>query len=335
MISLGVVRFVVILAAVAALAGPDCALAGTASSNGAKVFYLAPPGEANHVVVTKDTAGVTVSDSGATVVAGDGCATVSASQVFCAGSRRMGVLMRLDDMDDFAQLVGWYTTGSVDGGTGADTLIGGTSGNLLVGGAGDDILDGRSGPDYLQGGSGTDLLDGGSAADVADYSDRTAPVAVDLDGVADDGEPGEADVLEEIENLRGGEGNDVFVGDGNPNWLWGLGGADVVSGLGGADTVVGGEGSDTLNGNAGSDRVWGTDANDRLRGGGGPDELLGSSGSDVLDGGNGRDEINGERGDDTIRARDGRRDIIHGGAHTDRARIDWGLDSVSSIESFF
>lgn len=323
-------------AAVAAFAGPAPALAGTAT-NGGWVSYLAPPGETNHVVVTTDATGVTVTDSGATVVAGDGCVSVSANQAFCASSQRpIYVAMRLDDMDDFAKLVGWYGDGSsVEGDTGSDTLIGAASTDRLVGGADNDILRGRVGHDYLQGGPGTDLLDGGRGQDQAQYWERTAPIAVDLDGVADDGEPGEADDLQGIEDIYGGEGDDVLVGDGNANFLWGGGGADVVSGLGGPDRVVGVGGSDTVNGNAGSDSVEGTRGDDTLRGGGGPDRLFGGRNADILDGGDGRDKIYGEHGNDTIWARDGLRDVVGGGADTDRARIDWRLDSVWNIESFF
>jgi Ca2+-binding RTX toxin-like protein len=325
----------VIAAAVAALAGPGSALAGTATLSGSLPRYLAAPGEANHVTVTKNEAGLTITDTGATVVADDGCVNVTANEAFCPGGRRPSLLMLLGDMDDFAHLDAWFATGFVNGEDGADTLISGSSGDYLVGGAGNDTLLGRGGPDYLQGGTGTDFVHGGTAEDVADYSDRTEPVSVDLDGVADDGEPGEADDLRGIEDIQGGAGDDLLIGDANANWLWGLGGADVVRGLRGADAVIGGVGSDALYGDAGADHVRGLDANDRLLGGWGADQLAGGSGSDFLRGGKGRDEMKGERGDDTIQARDGWQDFVHGGNGTDRARIDWGLDSHFLIESFY
>jgi Ca2+-binding RTX toxin-like protein len=136
----------------------------------------------------------------------------------------MSLLIRLDDMDDFAHLVGWYPDAVVSSGDGSDTLISGSSGDFLIGEAGDDTLLGRAGPDYLQGGTGDDLIDGGSADDIADYSERTVGVRVDLDGVANDGEPQEADDLRAIESVRGGQGEDVLIGNASNNWLEGEGG---------------------------------------------------------------------------------------------------------------
>ena len=52
-------------------------------------------------------------------------------------------------------------------------------------------------------------LIGGLGADTVTYAARTAAVSVDLDGVANDGEPGELDLIEtNIENLTGSTSND-------------------------------------------------------------------------------------------------------------------------------
>ena len=66
-----------------------------------------------------------------------------------------------------------------------DVLTGDGRDNFIVAGAGDDIVDGGGGADVLLGGDGTDVLD---------YSARSAPVVVDLDGAPrDDGAAGEGD----------------------------------------------------------------------------------------------------------------------------------------------
>jgi hypothetical protein len=57
---------------------------------------------------------------------------------------------------------------------------------------------------------GNDVLDGGPGRDDTSYS-RTAPVTITLDGVANDGEAGEADNVQ-VE--------DVFTGDGNDTITW-------------------------------------------------------------------------------------------------------------------
>ena len=117
------------------------------------------------------------------------------------------------------------------GGTGADRLTGNVEDNLLDGGLGADTLRGLGG------------------FDLADYRDRLAAVSVDLDGrVGDDGESGEGDtVASDVEDVTGGAGDDLLVGDGAENFL------------------VGGAGSDTLDGGPGSDALFGDDGADVLR----------------------------------------------------------------------
>ena len=55
------------------------------------------------------------------------------------------------------------------------------------------MLTGGEGNDVLDGGGGADTLGGGEGYDLADYSARTAPVSLTLDGAANDGEAGEQD----------------------------------------------------------------------------------------------------------------------------------------------
>ena len=62
---------------------------------------------------------------------------------------------------------------NITGGSGNDTLIGDVLDNILNGGAGNDTL---------KGASGFDTLNGGAGSDTADYSDKTSPVVITLNG---------------------------------------------------------------------------------------------------------------------------------------------------------
>jgi Ca2+-binding RTX toxin-like protein len=99
-----------------------------------------------------------------------------------------------------------------------DILTGNASNNSFLGGGGNDTLNGLGGDDNLDGGIGADVLSGGSGSDVADYSDRTKPVAVLLDGTANDGESGEGDnVGTDVEDVFGGSGDDTLIGNAQAN----------------------------------------------------------------------------------------------------------------------
>jgi Ca2+-binding RTX toxin-like protein len=169
-----------------------------------------------------------------------------------------------------------------------DSITGNGSANRLEGGGGDDTLSGGNGNDTLVGGAGTDEINGGSGVDTASYVGHSEGVVADLDGTADDGAPGENDLIAaDVENLTGGRFADALTGNGGANTLIGdscpgpgpvlcLGEADVLTGAGGADVLWGGFGDDTLNGGLG---------NDTLNGGFGDDSLDGGFGNDSLDGG--------------------------------------------------
>jgi Ca2+-binding RTX toxin-like protein len=127
---------------------------------------------------------------------------------------------------------------NVTGGSGADTLTGSAGSNILSGGDGADTLDG---------GTGADTLSGGAGVDTVSYALRSAPVTVDLDGVADDGESGENDSISiDIEDVTGGLGADALTGDLVANTLTGGAGNDTLEGGEGADVLLGGAGEDLL-----------------------------------------------------------------------------------------
>ncbi len=62
-------------------------------------------------------------------------------------------------------------------------------------------------------------------------------------------------------------GNDVFVGDGNSEDVFGLAGDDILNGMGGSDRLDGGPGNDTLNGGDDVDYLTGGGGRDSYNGG--------------------------------------------------------------------
>lgn len=194
------------------------------------------------------------------------------------------------------------------------------SGIVLIGNDGPNVLRGGWGDDVLNGGGGADTLIGDRGIDVADYSSRSAPVSLTLDGQANDGEAGEHDsIASDVEDLIGGDGDDTLAGDGGDNVFDGGPGADVMTGGGGFDAVdyfyrdapvradldgqagddgetgegdtigadvegiFGGAGADTLTGNALDGFLAGEEGNDALRDPGGEDLLDGGDGNDAID----------------------------------------------------
>ncbi|SEG57992.1 glycerophosphodiester phosphodiesterase family protein [Bosea lathyri] len=162
---------------------------------------------------------------------------------------------------------------TVDGGKGDDELDGGDGNDMLRGGDGDDIVKGGAGDDTLSGGIGDDELDGGEGVDTVDYADDKSGVTVDLvAGKTLGNESGEDDLVS-IENVIGGAGDDVLVGDDAANRL------------------QGGLGKDVLKGGAGDDMLDGGADNDTLEGGAGDDVILAGLGDDIIDGGEGFDTL--------------------------------------------
>ncbi len=185
----------------------------------------------------------------------------------------------------------------------ADTLRGQGGGDSLNGAAGNDQLFGGNGNDVLNGSTGADVLSGGANRDTATYASRTARVVVTIGLGANDGAVGEKDsVLEDVETVIGGAGNDSLTGEDGANELIGGNGADQLAGLGGDDDLNGGKGADTLQG---------------------------GSGDETLAGGPNADQISGSSGDDVIAARDAAKDKIDCGTGDDHVTVDV-IDVVAS-----
>ena len=100
------------------------------------------------------------------------------------------------------------------------------------------------------------MLQGDQA--LASYASRAATVTVTLDGVANDGAPGERRDNVLTGSVLGGGGADVLTGNGASNMLNGRGGDDLVTGAGGDDRLVGDAGANRLLAGPGDDRVEGS-----------------------------------------------------------------------------
>lgn len=236
-------------------------------TGGKVVLYEAAPGEVNGLYPYIGTNEVQVQDgigeSGVLIHPADPCASGQADSpsasptnfAYCPKSGVDLIAADLGDEDDsFGGMI--YTLPvAVFGGSGGDNLYGGNLDDLLVGDAGPDSLDGGAGNDVLDGGTGPDRMSGGDVAaypstygfDLADYSERVAGVTVTLDGRTNDGEPGEGDMVDtNVDDVDGGSGPDILVGNDLSNELYGENGNDTIDGGPGPDVLAGGGGDDTL-----------------------------------------------------------------------------------------
>lgn len=244
--------------------------------------------------------------------------------------------------NDFAE---GYGSEVVNGGPGNDELSGLDGNDELDGGDGNDKVSGGAGADVLRGGNGDDTLssdpmehdspdaiDGGPGRDTITDWMRGDPateqlVTVTLDGVADDGFPGEGDnvinmeVVESYGSLRyiGTDGDDIaFAAEvGNRAELTGKGGNDKLKGTDSADVIDGGPGADDITGGYG---------NDTIVGGAGPDTIVGDR--------DGRCnemhcDLSPGSSADAIDAVDGEVDTISCGPGTDTVKAD-AIDVVAA-----
>jgi hypothetical protein len=107
----------------------------------------------------------------------------------------------------------------------------------LVGGSGNDTFA------FDNGGSLAGKLDGGGGVNTLDYSAFVGDVAVVMRLALATGVSGG---IADVQNVTGSQGNDLLVGDANPNVLVGGTGRNVVIGGGGSDQVTGGGGDNLL-----------------------------------------------------------------------------------------
>lgn len=238
------------------------------------------------------------------------------------------------------ELNGYAGPETFHGGDGNDTLKGNQGDDHLFGDAGNDVIEGGDGADEVRGGDGDDTVGGGGTADRADIVDGGAgrdtldqyewtaggsqpapsqPITLTIDGVADDGRPGEGDNVIDVEvakllvaaNITAGPGPvelSVFRTQALPSRLIGTDQPDMLTGF---------------------------DYDDRIEGGAGDDVIVGGYGNDTIIPGPGRDTVNADtatacnffecrppQGNDAIDARDGEVDTITCGVGEDSVLAD-------------
>jgi Ca2+-binding RTX toxin-like protein len=264
---------VAVLSAVVALAVVAVAYAGTVTQDSSGITYRTDSSTSAGEVVTvgiENGAAFVTSERGLT--APPNCQQTNSTRIDCPVTSAFLVFFGFDDSlsADLAGAASLEAHGgaggdSVAGTINADKLYGDDGDDRLESGPGNDLLDGgpgvdalRDGPgddtaiggagdDYLTSDPGRDTFAGGDGRDRVDYSNRTAPVTITLDGQADDGEAGEGDnIAADVESATGGSGNDKIVaGPGEAN-LEGGPGNDSIKGSPGEDRIEGGEGDDTI-----------------------------------------------------------------------------------------
>lgn len=189
------------------------------------------------------------------------------------------------------------------GGSGADQIIGSVETDILSGSYGADTIWGNSGNDFIYGNHDLDVLYGGDGND-------------NLFGGQNSGFPQPSDngllrMIDGVETLYGGGGDDLVYG----NF-----GSDVLFGDNGSDTLFGGQGDDTLYGGTGDDILNGNRSNDFYIGGSGADRFQFSQGNDVIL------DFNFSEGDRIIGARG-----VQISSSTDGAVISLGADNITLV----
>ena len=164
-------------------------------------------------------------------------------------------------------------------------------------------------------------MTGLTGTDTVTYASRTDGVAAAPDAIPDSGGTLDdaGDLIDaDVENLIGGSGDDVLVGNAAANDLQGSAGADVLAGLAVPDVLFGGDGDfDAVSdeerttgvqvmiggGQSGNADDGAPDARDTIAedvealfGGTGDDRLTGNAADNLLDGGAGADVLSGAGG---------------------------------------
>ncbi len=153
------------------------------------------------------------------------------------------------------RIVGTLGNDYVNGLAGNDEIKGGAGNDVLIGGLGNDQLQGGAGNDTIIAsiGDGNDDMLGGVGIDTYDLSRTNAGATVNLATQRASSLETGTDRINEIENLIGSTGNDIFTGNDLANLLSGGRGNDILAGGAGNDTLIGGAGDDRLTGGAGND----------------------------------------------------------------------------------
>jgi len=249
-----------------ALAAPPLATAATVTAAGGVVALGDPDGAADVLSAdlqfedqtpSVDPPGWSVSLLGAPPPApGAGCEPGFVGTLCALGADPPSALrVDLGAGDDQLQLTvepeaaAAPTAIAVAGGPGDDLIATVLARAELDGGDGDDTLvpDDRVALDFPPAPTPGGVIRGGAGTDTVSYEPALDPVAVSLDGRANDGRAGDADdVRGDVEDIRGGGFGDTLGGNAGANRIAGLAGDDRIDGRGGRDTLEGGGGDDVV-----------------------------------------------------------------------------------------
>lgn len=134
-------------------------------------------------------------------------------------------------------------------GRGNDAVTGNDAANVISTGKGNDIVDAGGGNDTIRAGDGDDIIvlrldgahddiDGGNGRDTLDLSTVASDLLIDLaQGIV--AAAGDADVIDGIENVTSGSGNDRIIANFDVNTLFGGAGNDSFIFLSSDDTGCG------------------------------------------------------------------------------------------------
>jgi Ca2+-binding RTX toxin-like protein len=314
--SMGMSRSVLV-AVIAALAwGAPVQAASLREDMVQGLIYQAEPGEVNDVELSFSGGYYFVHDSGATLTAQDAaCVVLDQHEARCINTGFPWVFLNfwLGDGDDHATIV------SVDESQSPDWRINGEAGDDTMSSfaIADGLISGGAGDDFI--GSFFGSASGGPDSDTLDFSDSGFGRSVDLAAGTATG----VGMFNTIENVLGGAGEDVLLGNAEANYLDGGGGDDLLDARAGPDELAGGDGFDVadyseratdvtvaLDGTASSgnlddddgmgvrDTVY-PDVED-IFGGPGDDTLIGNGSDNFFDGGFGADVMRGGAGDDLV-----------------------------------
>jgi VCBS repeat-containing protein/ELWxxDGT repeat protein len=149
---------------------------------------------------------------------------------------------------------------TLSGGAGNDTLIGGAGNDTLIGGTGNDTLSGEAGNDNFSGGEGNDTfkinvntaqgkdtINGDSGIDTLDFSGSTLDIKIDLSSTAvQTVNQNLVLTVVNLENVKGGIGDDKIAGNSQNNILNGGTGRDIFVFNGNTSKTLSSIGIDTI-----------------------------------------------------------------------------------------
>jgi hypothetical protein len=175
------------------------------------IVVRAAAGEVNIMAVRRVPRGIVIEDLGAPL-GGDCRAAQTGGGRFCRGE--------FDGVD-------------VVLGDGNDSLEHGTAGGTVDGGPGDDDVRVMNAGYLFIGGPGADRFDAAGALSASvSYTDHTEGVSVRLNGLADDGSPGEGDnVLGPVTGITGDSGDDHLEAGTTSSGVSGGGGGGHARGI--------------------------------------------------------------------------------------------------------